>query len=61
MNNKENFTIGSVKKRILFQAVPLILAQFVQLAYNIIDRVYIGRIQGSGVALTGIGVTFPGR
>ncbi len=59
MNNKENFTIGSVKKRILFQAVPLILAQFVQLAYNIIDRVYIGRIQGSGVALTGIGVTFP--
>ncbi len=42
------------------QAVPLIIAQLVQLLYNIVDRIYIGHLPDIGsLALTGIGLTFP--
>ncbi len=55
-----DFSQGSVKKRIVAQAVPLTLAQLAQLLYNIVDRVYIGHLDGVGsMALTGLGVTFP--
>lgn len=41
-------------------AVPAILAQLVNALYNIVDRMYIGHIEGVGTdALTGVGVTFP--
>lgn len=41
-------------------ALPAITAQIINLLYNIIDRVYIGHIEGVGdKALTGVGVTFP--
>lgn len=55
-----DFSQGSVKRRIVAQAVPLTLAQLAQLLYNIVDRVYIGHLEGVGsMALTGLGVTFP--
>ncbi|HHW67802.1 MAG TPA: MATE family efflux transporter [Epulopiscium sp.] len=56
-----NFAEGSVRKNILSQAIPLTLAQFVQLLYNIVDRIYIGHMPGAdaGVALTGLGLCFP--
>lgn len=56
-----DFGNGSVTKLILGQAIPLTLAQFVQLIYNIVDRIYIGHMPGddSGMALTGIGLCFP--
>ncbi len=41
-------------------AVPAVAAQVINVLYNIVDRIYIGHIQGYGdVALTGVGVTFP--
>ena len=41
-------------------AVPAVAAQLINVLYNIVDRIYIGHIQGYGdVALTGVGVTFP--
>ena len=41
-------------------AVPSIIAQIINVLYNIVDRIYIGHIPGVGVdALTGVGVTFP--
>lgn len=41
-------------------AVPGILAQLINLLYNMIDRMFIGRIPEVGaMALTGVGVTFP--
>ena len=47
-------------KCILTQAVPLTVAQLVQLLYNVVDRVYIGHMgDGSSLALTGVGLTFP--
>ncbi len=43
------------------QALPLTLAQLVQVLYNVVDRMYIGHIPGdeTGGALTGVGLTFP--
>lgn len=58
MNN--DFSRGPVWRRILVQSVPLMLAQLVQLLYNIVDRIYLGHMPGVGsAALTGVGLTFP--
>ena len=57
---KTDFSQGPVWRRILDQAGPLILAQLVHLLYNVVDRIYIGHMgDGSGLALTGVGLTFP--
>lgn len=47
--------------RLLFRlALPAILAQVVNLLYNLVDRMFIGHIAGVGpAALTGVGVTMP--
>ncbi len=38
----------------------MIAAQLLNLTYNIVDRIYIGRIAGEGtLALTGVGLCFP--
>ena len=55
-----DFSQGRISRRILAQGVPLMLAQLVQLLYNIIDRIYLGHMPGVGsAALTGVGLTFP--
>ena len=39
-------------------SIPAILAQIVNLLYNIVDRIYIGHIEGNGAeALAGVGLT----
>jgi len=58
--SKNDFSVGSVRQQIIAQALPLTLAQVVQLLYNIVDRIYIGHMPEIGqMALTGLGVTFP--
>jgi len=60
MQPKNDFSVGSVKKLILSQAIPLTAAQVVHLLYNIVDRIYISRLKDVGdMALTGLGITFP--
>lgn len=55
-----DFSQGKVWKIIVAQAIPLTVAQLVHVAYNLVDRIYIGHIEGVGsLALTGVGVTFP--
>ena len=55
-----DFSRGSVKRRIIEQAIPLTLAQIMQLLYNLVDRIYIGHLPDIGeLALTGVGITFP--
>ncbi|MBQ1483945.1 MAG: polysaccharide biosynthesis C-terminal domain-containing protein, partial [Eubacterium sp.] len=55
-----DFSQGQVWRNIVAQAVPLTVAQLVHLLYNVVDRVYIGHMgEGSSLALTGIGLTFP--
>ncbi len=47
-------------RSILSSTLPLLLAQIMSLLYNIVDRVYIGRIPGYGTqALGGVGIAFP--
>ena len=60
MHVQNDFGTGSVKRLVLSQALPLTIAQTVQLLYNIVDRIYIGHLEGVGdLALTGLGITFP--
>ena len=49
-----------IGKLLLRLALPSVTAQLVNALYNIVDRIYIGRIEGVGdLALTGLGVCFP--
>lgn len=51
---------GSVKKLMVQMAVPAVVAQVVNLLYNIVDRIYIGHIpEIGGTALTGVGLFTP--
>ncbi|MDE6357731.1 MAG: MATE family efflux transporter [Eubacteriales bacterium] len=61
MDNKNNmFATESIGKLLVKMATPAILAQLVNMLYNIVDRVFIGKIPEIGtLALTGVGVTFP--
>ena len=58
--HQTDFSKGNVYRNIMEVAVPMTLAQLLNLLYNIVDRMYIGRIPEVGrVALTGVGVCFP--
>ena len=47
-------------RNILNQAIPLTIAQAVQVLYNVVDRIYLGHLPGaSSLALTGVGLIFP--
>ena len=49
-----------IGKLLLRLALPSVTAQLVNALYNIVDRIYIGHIEGVGdLALTGLGVCFP--
>lgn len=49
-----------IGKLLLSLAIPAVMAQLVNLLYNIVDRIFVGRIPGAGTqALAGLGVTFP--
>ncbi len=63
-NSKNNLTAdlgtGSVGKLIVKLAFPSIVAQIVNLLYNLVDRIYIGHIPEIGdMALTGLGLCMP--
>ena len=55
-----DFSKGKVSGNILRLAMPMVLAQLVNVLYNIVDRVYIGRFMDHATtALTGVGICFP--
>ena len=59
-SDRADFSQGKVSSHILAQAIPLALAQLVQMLYNVVDRIYIGHLPGTdSLALTGVGLTFP--
>ena len=58
--HQTDFSTGNVYRNILEVALPMTMAQILNLLYNVVDRVYIGRIPGAGsTALTGVGICFP--
>lgn len=60
MERENDFSQGSIAKNILNLAVPMTLAQLINVLYSVVDRVYIGHLQGvSANALTGIGLALP--
>ena len=60
MNQSANLGQGSVGKLLFKLALPAIVAQIINVLYNMVDRMYIGHIEGIGdIALTGVGVTMP--
>ena len=57
---KNDLGKDSIGKLIVNLTIPAITAQLINALYNIVDRIYIGRIpEVGGAALTGVGVTFP--
>ena len=61
MQNKEDFLGTEPIGKLLFRlSIPTVVAQLINMLYNIIDRIYIGHIPGEGsLALTGVGVCMP--
>lgn len=56
----QDFSSGSILSHMVRLAVPMTLAQLVNVLYNIIDRIFIGKIPVDATnALTGLGVAFP--
>ena len=57
---QQDMGTGDVKKLLLQLMIPAVVAQVVNLLYNIVDRIYIGHISGIGAAaLTGVGLFTP--
>lgn len=60
VKNDERLGTAPIGKLMLGMALPTVAAQLINVLYNIVDRIYIGHIEGYGqMALTGVGVTFP--
>ena len=57
---RQDFGVGSVSAAILRLAVPMTLAQLINVLYSVVDRIYIGHLPHTSTeALTGIGLTLP--
>jgi putative MATE family efflux protein len=59
-DDKEFLGREPIKKLLFRLAVPTVVAQLVNMLYNVIDRIYIGHMPENGaLALTGVGVCMP--
>ena len=58
MQNDKNFLgTAPIGKLLLKLSIPTVIAQLINMLYNVVDRIYIGHIPGEGsLALTGVGV-----
>lgn len=61
MEDKKEFLGTDPIGRLLFRlSIPTVVAQLINMLYNIVDRIYIGHMPGDGrLALTGVGVCMP--
>lgn len=58
--NENDFARGNVAKHIINLAGPMIVAQLINVLYNVIDRIYIGRIPNvATLAMGGLGLCLP--
>ncbi len=59
-DNKEFLGTAPIGKLLFKLAIPTVVAQLINMLYNIVDRIYIGHIPEEGsLALTGVGVCMP--
>lgn len=55
-----DFSKGKISGNILSMALPMTLAQLINILYNIVDRVYLGHLEGVGrLSITGLGLCLP--
>ena len=60
LHKDERLGTEKISKLFVRLAIPAVLAQIINLLYNIVDRIYIGHIENIGSeALTGVGVCLP--
>ena len=60
MTKENKLGTEKVSKLLISFSVPAIIGMLVNTLYNIIDRMYIGNIEGVGkLAITGVGITMP--
>lgn len=60
MNNNEFLEKEPIGKLLFKLSIPTVIAQLINMLYNIVDRIFIGHMNGIGdVALTGVGVCLP--
>ena len=60
MDKKSDLGTAPIGKLLFRLAVPTVVAQLINMLYNIVDRIYIGHIPEVGsLALTGVGVCMP--
>ena len=61
MQDNKNFLAAEpIGKLLLKLSIPTVIAQLINMLYNIVDRIYIGHIPSDGsLALTGVGVCMP--
>ena len=54
-DNKEMLGTAPIGKLLFKLALPTVVAQLINMLYNIVDRIYIGHMPGDGsLALTGV-------
>ena len=59
-SRRNDFSQGSIISNIMSLAIPMTMAQLVNVLYNIVDRIYIGRIPDHAtLSLTGLGLCLP--
>ena len=55
-----DFSKGSIPRAVLRLALPMTMAQLINILYSIVDRIYLGHMPGAQhLALTGVGLTLP--
>ena len=60
MSNKSvDLGKGSIGKLLFTLAIPTIIGQIVNLLYNIVDRIFIGKMANGDIAMAGVGVAMP--
>lgn len=60
IDNKEMLGTAPIGKLLFKLALPTVVAQLINMLYNIVDRIYIGHMPEVGdLALTGVGVCMP--
>lgn len=60
MSKANDFGRDSIPLLVLKISVPFMIAQFVNVFYSIVDRIYVGNIPGTGAdALAGVGICAP--
>lgn len=59
MEKTNNLGKGNIGKLLISLAAPAIVAQLVNVLYNIVDRIFIGRMDNGELAMAGVGVAFP--